>query len=108
VGLFLTLGMSGRGEHYALTVKHGEKFKIELQSNPSTGYRWHLVFFNRSILKLLSSEFAPKTANQIGTTGIQRFEFEATKEGTTIIRLIYRRPWEREIKKADEYFVNIL
>ncbi len=100
--------MSGREEHHALTVRHGEKFKIELQSNPSTGYRWHLVFFNKSILKLLSSEFAPKTTNQIGTPGLQQFKFEATKEGQTIIKLIYKRPWEREIKKSNEFFVNVI
>jgi inhibitor of cysteine peptidase len=100
--------MSEPKEYPALTVRRGEKFKIELQSNPSTGYRWQLVFFNKSILKHLSSEFAPKTINQIGTAGIQRFKFEATKEGTTIIKLIYKRPWERETKKAVEYFVNVL
>jgi inhibitor of cysteine peptidase len=100
--------MSEREEHNAVTVRRGERFKIELQSNPSTGYRWHLVFFNKSILKLISSEFVPKIANQIGSTGIQQFNFEATKEGTTSIKLIYKRPWEREAVKSNEFFVNVI
>lgn len=100
--------MSEPEQHRALTVMRGNKFKIELQSNPSTGYRWYLVFFNKTILKLKSSEFAPKTANQIGTAGIQRFNFEAKKEGTASIKLVYKRPWEEEAMKSNEFFVNVL
>ncbi|MFL6492196.1 MAG: protease inhibitor I42 family protein [Nitrososphaera sp.] len=72
--------MSERGERHARTVRQGEKFTIELQSNPSTGYRWHLLYFDKSILNLISSEFATKPRNQIGTAAIQRFKFEATKK----------------------------
>ena len=100
--------MSERGEHHARTVRRGEKFIIELQSNPSTGYRWHLLYFNKSILNLISSEFAPEPTNKIGTAGTQRFNFEATKEGTTSIKLIYKRSWERETVKSNEFFVNVI
>jgi inhibitor of cysteine peptidase len=92
----------------ALTVKRGKKFKIDLQSNPSTGYRWHLVFFDKSILKLISSEFVSEITNQIGSTGIERFNFQATKKGTTSIKLIYKRAWEREEMKSNEFFVNVI
>src|ERR671922_1074554 len=93
-------------EDHDLSLKCGDKFKIEVESNPSTGYRCHLVFFNNSILKLISSEFVSKIANQIGSTGIQRFNFEATKQGTTSIKIIYKRPWEREAVESNEFFVN--
>jgi inhibitor of cysteine peptidase len=99
--------MSKREEHHALTLRRGEKFKIELRSNPSTGYRWHLVFFNNSILKLISSEFVPNLTNQIGSSGIERFNFEATKEGRTSIKIVYRRAWEKQAMKSNEYFVNV-
>jgi inhibitor of cysteine peptidase len=100
--------MSERGERHARTVRPGEKFTIELQSNPSTGYRWHLLYFDKSILNLISSEFATKPTNQIGTAGIQRFNFEATKKGTTSIKLIYKRSWESETVKSNEFFVNVI
>jgi inhibitor of cysteine peptidase len=99
--------MSKREEDHALTVRRGEKFKIELRSNPSTGYRWHLVFFNKSILKLISSEFVPNLTNQIGSSGIERFNFEATKEGRTSIKIVYKRAWEKQAMKSYEYFVNV-
>jgi inhibitor of cysteine peptidase len=101
--------MSERGERHARTVRPGEKFTIELQSNPSTGYRWHLLYFNKSILKLIYSEFATQPTNQIGTAGgVQRFNFEATKKGTTSIKLIYKRSWESETVKSNEFFVNVI
>jgi predicted secreted protein len=91
-----------------LTVKRGEKFKIELESNRSTGYGWHLAHFNNSILKHISSEFVPKIPNQIGKTGIEQFNFEAAREGTTGIRLVYRRAEEREAIKSNDIFVNVI
>jgi inhibitor of cysteine peptidase len=100
--------MSEREEHPALTVRRGNKFKIELQSNPSTGYSWHLLFYNKNILKLLSSEFEAKTENQIGTAGKQRFNFEATKKGTTSIKLVYKRAWEISTMKSKEFSIKVL
>ena len=100
--------MSEGEEDHARTVRCGEKFTIELQSNPSAGYRWHLLYFNKSILKLFSSEFASMPTNQIGDAATQRFSFEATEEGTTSIKLIYKRSWERETVKSNEFFVNVI
>jgi inhibitor of cysteine peptidase len=100
--------MPEREERQARRVRRGEKFTIELQSNPSTGYRWYLLFFDKSILKLISSEFARKPTNNIGTVGTQQFNFEATKEGTTSIKLIYKRSWEKETMKSNEFFVNVI
>lgn len=97
-----------RKDQLALSVRCGDEFKIELESNPSTGYRWHLIFFNKKILKFISSEFVPKTASQIGGGGIERFNFKAIKEGTTSIKLVYKRAWEREATKSDEFFVNVI
>ncbi|HEX5978100.1 MAG TPA: protease inhibitor I42 family protein [Nitrososphaeraceae archaeon] len=99
--------MSNTGKDHHLSVKCGDKFKIEVESNPSTGYRWHIIFFNEDILKLISSEFVAKLTNQIGTSGIERFNFEAKKEGTTCIQMVYKRAWEDQEMKLKEYFVNV-
>ena len=40
-------------EPYDLSVKCGDKFKIEVESNPSTGYRWHILFSNKDVLKFI-------------------------------------------------------
>jgi inhibitor of cysteine peptidase len=94
-------------EDHELSVKCGDKFKIEVESNPSTGYKWHLLLFNEDILKLISSEFVPNLTNQIGSSGIERFNFEAKKEGRTSIKIVYKRAWEKQAMKSNEYFVNV-
>jgi predicted secreted protein len=70
--------------------------KIEVESNPSTGYKWHLIFFKEDILKLISSEFVPKSTNQIRSSGAERFNFETIKEGRTSIKIVYKRAWEEQ------------
>jgi|ERR687892_2693397 predicted secreted protein len=94
-------------EDHDLSVKCGHKLKIEVESNPSTGHKWHLLFFNEDILRLISSEFLPKLTNQIGSSGIERFNFEAIKEGRTSIKMVYKRAWEEQAMKSNEYFVNV-
>lgn len=94
-------------EDHDLFVRCGDKFKIEVESNPSTGYKWHLIFFNKDILKLISSEFVSKLTNQIGSSAIERFNFEAKKEGRTNIKIVYKRAWEEQAMKSKEYFVNV-
>jgi inhibitor of cysteine peptidase len=96
-----------REDHDDLSIKCGDKFKIEVESNPSTGYKWHLLSFKEDILKFISSEFVPNLTNQIGSSGIERFSFEATKQGRTNIKIAYKRAWEKQAMKYNEYFVNV-
>ena len=84
-----------------------DKFKIEVESNPSTGYRWHVIFFNQDMLKLISSEFVCELTNQIGGLRRELFNFEAKKKGRTSIKLVYKRTWEKQPMKSKEYFVNV-
>jgi len=91
-----------------LSVKCSDKFKIEVESNPSTGYKWHLLFFDEDILKLISSKFVPDLTNQIGSSGIEQFNFEAIKEGRTNIKIAYKRAWEKKAAKLNEFLVNVI
>ena len=94
-------------EEHDLSVKCGDKFKIEVESNPSTGYKWHLLSFNEDILKLVSSEFVSELTNHMGSSGREHFNFEAKKKGGTRIKIVYRRTWEKQPRKSKEYFVIV-
>jgi inhibitor of cysteine peptidase len=96
-----------RDDRY-LSVKCGDKFKIEVESNPSTGYKWHLLFFDEDILLLISSKFVPDLTNQIGSSGIEQFNFEAIKKGRTSIKIAYKRAWEKKEAKLNEFLVNVI
>jgi inhibitor of cysteine peptidase len=98
-------------EEKQLTVKLGEKFRIKLESNPSTGYTW-LPEFDSEFLKLVMNKYySTKEKNEIpivGKPGIQKFTFKAVKTGETKITMAYARPWENCIpEKVIIYHVKI-
>jgi len=80
-----------------LTVKVNEKFKIKLESNPSTGYEW-IPEYDSEFLKLIKSKYyLPKDIGETiaaGEPGTQKFVFKALKPGETDITMNYVRPWE--------------
>jgi predicted secreted protein len=100
--------LSKRNKRHDILVRCGEQFKIELESNSSTGYRWQPLSFDQSMLKLVCSEFLPNIKNQVGSAGIQRFNFQASKKGTTSIKLVYKRAWEVSTMKSNEFSVKVL
>jgi predicted secreted protein len=81
-------------------------FRIELASNPSTGYSWTADFDN-SFLKLQSSRYE-RPAQQIpGRGGKHVFVFLPVKAGEAVIELQYKRPWESNPAKSRKYSVSI-
>lgn len=77
-----------------IKMKVGEIFSVELESNPTTGYQWEESFDEKKV-KLVDKNFdLPSRA--IGAAGKETFTFEALSEGTSTIRLDYKRGWESD------------
>lgn len=91
----------------AIEVKVGERFAISLQSNPTTGYRWHPEF-DSEFLKLVESEFVPPSSEMIGAAGVETFVFSTLKQGQVEVTMIYKRPWEDEAFDEQSKKVNIV
>jgi inhibitor of cysteine peptidase len=105
----VTVRTMPEGEVYHdVKLRHGEKFKIELKSEPSTGYRWHLLLFDQNALNLLSSEYVSLFANQIVGVGVEHFSFEATTKGKTKVKMVYKRSWEKDQIKFNEFLIDVL
>jgi len=78
-----------------IRVKTGNNFKIELKSNPTTGYQWQLAKpLNKKIVDLVSSDYIPPKTNLVGAGNKEIWVFKAVKKGKTEILLKYARPWE--------------
>ena len=76
---------------------------VELESNPSTGYSW-AVRGDSAPLKLLSSDYKQSDqSGKVGAPGVQQFRFEAGTLGTSSLKLIYRRPWEKDVAPAKTF-----
>lgn len=86
-----------------LVVKVGKEFTIRLESNPTTGYRWHPLF--DSSLKLISNDFIP-SSKMIGGSGKECFVFKAVTACKTSIKMVYKRS-EKETMKEIEFSIIV-
>lgn len=74
-------------------------FSIQLDSNPTTGYRWELRSYNATFIKMVENHYvAPKT-QRIGAGGHEVWTFKVLPAGfktatQTTISLGYARPWQ--------------
>ncbi|MEO9320311.1 MAG: protease inhibitor I42 family protein [Nitrososphaera sp.] len=88
-----------------ITTKIGQKFVLEVNSNPTTGFRWYPKF-DTSALELLSSRFEPDS-ELTGSPGSQLLEFGTLKAGDFEIGLAYKRSWEPEAAKLERWVVHV-
>lgn len=77
------------------------KFIVTLQANPTTGYQWQIQHYDRSLLVLTATHYLKPKTNLLGAPGQIQFSF-ALKDGVTrptctVIKFVYKRPWETEI-----------
>lgn len=76
-------------------------FKIELKSNPSTGYSWTCEFEKEGIIKLVSKSYSDSFNNPegkihlVGAPGIESFYFDCLSKGKTRVYFTYSRAWEK-------------
>ena len=92
------------------TVNMGEGFRIELKSNPSTGFRWELLTIPENVDSLSNDkygEFVGSNNNLMGAGGKQAYSFTATKAGFQKLKFVYMRPWTNEGSSNLEVSINI-
>jgi len=81
-----------------ITVRVGDEFAVTLESNATTGYKWHLTDKPKSKTAILVSSAYNPPAQQIpGRGGSETYTFKAVGKGTTTITLAYTRPWEKNV-----------
>ena len=79
-------------EQPSIGVKAGDRFVVELASNPTTGYQWQPAF-DPAALKLVERDFS-RSGEAIGGGGVERFRFESLAAGATRLSFAYQRSWE--------------
>lgn len=79
--------------------KKQSSFVINLPANPTTGYQWSLVQFDRELLSLTSSLYQKPDTKLIGAGGNMLYTFSLNKgkayPKTSEIIFKYARPWEK-------------
>ena len=86
------------GFSFMLTACAGKKAqtaRLELPSNPTTGYEWQAV--QEADIFEISSEYVEekKDSDIVGAGGRQIFTLKPKEKGTTKVTFTYSRPWEK-------------
>jgi inhibitor of cysteine peptidase len=97
-----------------IEVKVGDLVIIELEENPSTGFRWVEASEARPIASLRASHSIPATVDprtaeehHVGAGGVRRFEYSIEQGGTGPLKLHERQEWG-ERPTADTFSLTIV
>lgn len=92
---------------------NASSFVVTLPANPTTGFQWSVVRFDKNLLKLTSSTFEKPKTNLIGAGGQMYFTFSLQKGKSypvsTKIQFKYARSWEPgsgEMKNVTVHFIK--
>lgn len=96
-----------------LEVGRGERFSVNLCSNPTTGYSWmeQVEISDPGVVRQESHEFlipGEKGDSQaVGVAGSQHWTFTAIQPGATTLTFEYSRPWEGGEKGTWTFVLNV-
>ncbi|HEU0013982.1 MAG TPA: protease inhibitor I42 family protein, partial [Longimicrobium sp.] len=102
----LTLFHNASGSSHSLAP--GDTLKVELPSNPSTGYEWVIERLDTAVIALRRATFTPNEAARAGNDGAggtATWRFAARSPGSTRLLMRYQRPWER--LPADSFALSL-
>jgi inhibitor of cysteine peptidase len=85
-----------------VSVAAGERFAIELEGNPTTGFSWEIAEpYDEAVVTFLGEDYEPDDSGLVGSGGVERLSFVAGEPGSTTIVLEYVQPWDEEAEPAE-------
>ena len=88
-------------------VEIGDKIRVKLCSNPTTGFQWEYEMSGESVLNEEDHDFEEPKGDVPGTAGIEVWTFEAVEKGTTEVLMEYSQPWEGGLKEEWTYTITV-
>jgi len=101
----LYLGNDNNGQ--AIELCQNEEIVISLSANITTGYTWAVSGIDTNYLKQASEIQYKSSSDKMGSAGEQTFRFQTIAVGQTELKLIYHRPWEKDIAPLDTFYIKI-
>jgi inhibitor of cysteine peptidase len=89
-------------------LRRGQGLTVTLPGNPTTGYVWELVPGFESILAVQGKPQFTPDSSKLGAGGVYRFSFQADQPGKVHVKMIYRRPFDKESAPAETFEVTVV
>ncbi len=91
----------------SVSVPVGETVTVTLAGNPTTGYLWELTGIERTVLTPDAEPGFSADSPLAGSGGRFTFRFAAAAAGTSPVRLVYRRPWEKDVPPLRSFDLTV-
>jgi inhibitor of cysteine peptidase len=89
--------------------KKSPTFTVTLKANPTTGYQWSVIDFNKTLFTLAGKAYQKPKTNLIGAGGNMVFTFQLNKGQVypkkATMSFSYARPWESKVKANNQQVV---
>ena len=79
-----------------VTLKSRQTFTAALEGNPTSGFTWETVGMDGKLLARVGEAQYQVGSNALGAAGVISLGFKALAPGSTILELVYHRPWEKD------------
>ncbi len=89
-------------------VAAGDIFRIELPSNPTTGYDWYVVSLDQRYFHVMKTGYTPDAPQLTGSGGRKWWEIKALNPGRSTLSMSYYRVWEGPDKAVEKYEVKFI
>lgn len=91
----------------SVELRLGDELQVSLPANPTTGYQWEVNAVDDAILRPLGVPTFEPHGGAVGGGGKMIMRFEAVGSGPTVLKLIYRRPFEKDRSGARTFAVDV-
>ena len=90
-------------------LKKGQTLVVTLEGNPTTGYSWEVADpLNEQVLRQAGEPEFKAESDLIGAGGVQILRFEAVNAGKFTLKLVYHRPWEKDVEPLETYSIQVV
>ncbi|MDH4139775.1 MAG: protease inhibitor I42 family protein [Coriobacteriia bacterium] len=87
----------------------GRVLRVELPSNPTTGYGWQVMDLPEQLRQVGEIEYEADPVDEeiVGAGGTEILRFEGVEAGNGTLRLEYRRAWETTATPDDTFEIDV-
>jgi inhibitor of cysteine peptidase len=103
----LTINADKTYDGREINLRVGDGVKLSLEENPTTGYRWEFLVKPEAVCVVVSDAYVAGGGG-VGSGGVHNWVFRAVDRGTSVIRLAYRRPWEKDVAPAQTFTLTVV
>lgn len=102
-----TTSLTAKDAGSTIQIKQGDIVQVALNGNPTTGFTWEALPGSEGLVQQGEAEFKPDS-NALGSGGNMTLQFKAVRPGTTVLKLIYHRPFEPNVPPLQSFEVTVV